>query len=603
MAALFQPVRTPVFANAALAPGAVVYFYVAGTSTPKSVYGDPNLTTALGTSVTADANGSLPAIFLDADIELYKYRIEDADGALIDEQDGYGGAAFNVKETYASMVAQRLLYVDSMTDLLTLNTAALQDGQQVSVSDGGTYKWNATLGDFTETEWQQQRSSEIDQISQKADIAPRLKDRQSLSLPTEFSPANYLIDPKLHFRGSRWFSDFDPRSLRPTRANRYFVDPVLGSDAADGLTFDTAFRSVRKALGTAGDNEIICAPGKYYYLEGPQGENPARGVSIICEQGKALFSNEARPRRWVASTQYPGMWATDNAASGEDWTGVSSLRFYMAPSSHSTTAGRLVPYKTMAEIENGSVGVFVDASSTFIRLPNDMDPNVCPEFVVKYAASNLRIICPPASTETIYTENIRCVFGSSTAAYFETTTEGSKCIHVGCEFSEGHANNGGTWLVGGTVINWNCEAHDSLLDGFNYHASPDSSGRISVFEYGCKAHFNGRTTSGTNNGSTVHEHVRIIRVNGDYSNNQNRNIHDINGSKSLNIACTARYGQELGAGSFAFGRDGQADQTLGWLIDCDTDHIVVYPSSTLHLDDNTAYSTLTGAGTTTEYSL
>ena len=145
MAALFQPVRTPVFANAALAPGAVVYFYVAGTSTPKSVYGDPNLTTALGTSVTADANGSLPAIFLDADIELYKYRIEDADGVLIDEQDGYGGAAFNVKETYASMVAQRLLYIDSIPDLLALNTAALQDGQQVSVA--GFYPGAFALAD------------------------------------------------------------------------------------------------------------------------------------------------------------------------------------------------------------------------------------------------------------------------------------------------------------------------------------------------------------------------------------------------------------------------------------------------------------------------
>lgn len=123
MAALFQPVRTPVFANAAIAPGAVINFFEAGTSTPKTVYSDAGLTTALGTSVTADANGSLAAIYLDTAAGFYKYRIEDADGVLIDEEDNYSGVgAFGA-------VPQK---IDSIAE--DIAGLAAVEGQQISAT-------------------------------------------------------------------------------------------------------------------------------------------------------------------------------------------------------------------------------------------------------------------------------------------------------------------------------------------------------------------------------------------------------------------------------------------------------------------------------------
>lgn len=91
MSALFQPVKTQVFKDMSLAPGAVIYFYEAGTSTPKAVYADPDLDTALGTSVTADANGAVPGVYLDISGGGYKYRIESDTGGLIDEEDGFFG--------------------------------------------------------------------------------------------------------------------------------------------------------------------------------------------------------------------------------------------------------------------------------------------------------------------------------------------------------------------------------------------------------------------------------------------------------------------------------------------------------------------------------
>ena len=38
-------------------PGAILYFYDAGTTTPKTVYSNSGLSTSLGTAVTADSAG------------------------------------------------------------------------------------------------------------------------------------------------------------------------------------------------------------------------------------------------------------------------------------------------------------------------------------------------------------------------------------------------------------------------------------------------------------------------------------------------------------------------------------------------------------------
>jgi microcystin-dependent protein len=48
-----------------VAPGAKVYFFDAGTSTPKTTYSDAALTTPRTHPVTADGNGRWPAVFLD----------------------------------------------------------------------------------------------------------------------------------------------------------------------------------------------------------------------------------------------------------------------------------------------------------------------------------------------------------------------------------------------------------------------------------------------------------------------------------------------------------------------------------------------------------
>jgi hypothetical protein len=77
--------------------GAVVRFFTAGTTTPKTVYADADLTTALGTSVTTDSLGyptsdGTTKTLVYTDTSAYKARIETSTGTLIVEHDNVKGA-------------------------------------------------------------------------------------------------------------------------------------------------------------------------------------------------------------------------------------------------------------------------------------------------------------------------------------------------------------------------------------------------------------------------------------------------------------------------------------------------------------------------------
>lgn len=72
------------------AAGAKIYFWEAGTSTLLDTYSDNALSSANTNPVVCDANGLVPAIFLQD--KLYKYQITDADdNVLVSAVDNYDG--------------------------------------------------------------------------------------------------------------------------------------------------------------------------------------------------------------------------------------------------------------------------------------------------------------------------------------------------------------------------------------------------------------------------------------------------------------------------------------------------------------------------------
>lgn len=134
------------------------------------------------------------------------------------------------------------------------------------------------------------------------------------------------------------------------------------------------------------------------------------------------------------------------------------------------------------------------------------------------------------------------------------------------------------------------------LDGWNYHCkagSVDSSTCPSIIEIGTSfgkmvGEWNGWGGGGANNGSTVHEFTEIARVNGEYTNNEDRSIHDINNALSLNMGSLSGpswANATVPIGNWVSGVS-NSDHTQMWLDRCvsapgDTYDFYVYSASSL----------------------
>ena len=82
-----------------------------------------------------------------------------------------------------------------------------------------------------------------------------------------------------------------------------------------------------------------------------------------------------------------------------------------------------------------------------------------------------------------------------------------------------------------------CVAAKNIDDGFNYKKGAGVT-PYSV-EIDCIGRDNG-LTGDIDNGSTMHEGGRIVRIMGEYMRNVGRNVHDIdNNSQSWNLGCNA----------------------------------------------------------------
>lgn len=77
--------------NGNLVPGALLNFYVAGTSTPLVAYSDSALTTPLDNIIPADSNGRWPRVYLP--YTDYRERVRTANGVLLWDDDGIANPA------------------------------------------------------------------------------------------------------------------------------------------------------------------------------------------------------------------------------------------------------------------------------------------------------------------------------------------------------------------------------------------------------------------------------------------------------------------------------------------------------------------------------
>lgn len=150
-ATLYNPVPAPVYdTTGALARGAKVYFYSAGTSTPLTVYQDAALTTPWTSPVSAGANGVIPPVYLP--YVDYRVRITTFTGSVIVDADNIANPAPAASGGGGATPAAQLFNTGYI--IATMGTGALDgfvrmNGRTIgSASSGGTERANADTEDL-----------------------------------------------------------------------------------------------------------------------------------------------------------------------------------------------------------------------------------------------------------------------------------------------------------------------------------------------------------------------------------------------------------------------------------------------------------------------
>jgi len=151
-------------------PGGVVRFYDAGTSTPKTVYADKDLSTALGTSVTMDSlgyptsDGSTPTLVY-VGTAAYKVTIETSGGTILKTHDDVQGAVTTLGVDDVSVAAERPVVVKSL-DYTVLTTD--QNSHFMSNCSGGAFTYTlpsaVTVGDGWAVSFEHAGSAEVVKI-------------------------------------------------------------------------------------------------------------------------------------------------------------------------------------------------------------------------------------------------------------------------------------------------------------------------------------------------------------------------------------------------------------------------------------------------------
>lgn len=471
---------------------------------------------------------------------------------------------------------------------------------------------------------------------------------------------------------STFTTNYDPETKRPAVTNTYYVDPAVGDAGKnnDGLTSGTAVPSLTIALRLANaanvPSRILAVPGTYLssvtYARtvAPTGTFTQSMSATDCAVSALVIEPttangrirniqvQVMPNAYVATTD-ANIYKTTYTASEAphavcdlanlDTDGVPRrlAPLIAAPADPTNPIAELNALWSQYSACRDHPGdtpyalgaTFNDTTNRvqWVRRANNAAPDS--NLIVTNATTNGYVgnIATATKATTYWLRNLDC-WGGSKPFNARSASNGAYNVNVytsGCTFAFG--TGAGAFIFengGGEIIQLNSVASYPNSDGFNYHApngTTDPSLSCRVVEIGCKSKWAGWDTAGTNNGSTFHEFIRGIRVNGSYLHAQDRPFHDVYGAATWGLGCEAstRHGADASeaGGVFVCGQSAGtgASASVGsmWIDACTivTNYANVSPPYTLeayqtatlyHTNDAIAVTPANpGAGTITTY--
>lgn len=406
-------------------------------------------------------------------------------------------------------------------------------------------------------------------------------------------------------RQGNYTTDFDPRDHRVETDTTYYLSPD-GDDGNDGLSAASPKKSVSALLDAlnatppAGGATIILAPGLYNGTDGPDGRSIDFPCNMVCPNGEAIFADIYRISDWAPHSEIAKVYSGTAPYAGiQAVIDTDSLDAYGHPL-------RLTRVNSSIEVGDTAGAYYPSSFEISLRTKDDVAPG--DNIWVPKRDGNLLALTTP---QDIYLEGIS--FWGNQGVVANTGEGHLRLTCHRCEFAYARTSNGLEVTSQSvspdnqvTAIMSQCEAFYNGSDGFGYRRY------ARIAEIGCYGVYNGANgwipdAAQADNGSTTHDNVMSLRVNGTYRNNNDRNIHDITNTNNWLVGCVV--GDALVDSSDPYessnivaGRPGQPDATRMWLEGCrsaggSASDVAAYGNAVVRLTDCVGMTVRDGDGT------
>lgn len=338
--------------------------------------------------------------------------------------------------------------------------------------------------------------------------------------------------------GSR-LSIYDPR------VSVIYVDVAAGNDVNPGtaaLPIKRLSTALNRAVG--GKVKILAKGGTYQGLSSFN-----QTVITAIDQLEVVSSDGAKV---ISSSHETIAWTLDT---GTTYFGTFTNVFYSAFDAATVDANgdylRLTDAGTLAACRVTVGSYYKTGTTIYVNLGRVVDANV--RIYTGVGGGGTGNFYYKKAGGSVYLENVE-LHGGYYGAYVlaDIAAPLTYFRHRGCAFkyalTNGMVTQGRILAIGQeSIAAWNTE------DGFVYHYYSTPLGIPLGIEVNCIGRSNGWNSTGTNNGSTTHDGGQMVRVNCSYSNNQNRQIHDVNGSLSWMVGCTVSAPRAGAICNYSFG--------------------------------------------------
>ncbi|MDN6423949.1 MAG: hypothetical protein L0K24_12755, partial [Tetragenococcus koreensis] len=354
------------------------------------------------------------------------------------------------------------------------------------------------------------------------ELARKVKNK--VVIPEKFSWKDVPIN--VYINGVGEFStDLDVEKYRPT-GKTYYVNKN-GSDSNNGLTEKTAFSTVHKARDMSDVVEIIIGGGVYQdsqaFNNNGTGVSGYKNLSIIGKEGEDVFLTTRRITHFTSVSGRTNVFKTTRSLVASVWD--------VKNKDSDGDYNKIEQVNTLDECEQNAGSYYTDGSVLYVHRVDGLKPD----------GENTAVFLDVenfynSGDHVTYLENIHFEGGNDGCVKVYDNTGNAKLYAKNCTFKYSKNGNGGLNVQGVDTITEDCIASCNMKDGFNYHYVKPY--RQNVIEINGVGRNNGFDGSNQNNGSTSHDGIKIIRVNGKYHNNQGPNCHDVSvDSESWNLGC------------------------------------------------------------------